>query len=284
MGTVLSGTDWATLEHATGPATELPAVLVRLLDGDPSARMAALQYIERINHQNTIYPATAPAAVYLAAILPDPRTAAPVPLAVDHRGIVGPRPLRAVLLDQLGDMADDVGDEVAALAMKHGDDLRDVPAVVALRAARPTIFRVVASFVDDGDPTIRAAAVVAAGRLTDHPTLLGFRAELAHRLQALLDTDADSWHRDRARSCSPAGTGPHQNRRRPTRTRTDQTRPTHPRSDSRHGSQPTARNTANCNMRVPIHCGIDGRVEPRVRSAIRSVGKLNQVVAVTGTA
>ncbi|MFC4039577.1 hypothetical protein ACFO1B_14215 [Dactylosporangium siamense] len=196
---MLSDTDWPTLEHATGPATELPAVLLRLLDDDPSARTAALRHLERIHHQNTIYPATAPAAVYLAAILPDPRTSAPMPGTVGRRRVVGPRPLRAVLLDQLGDMADDVGDEVAALAMKYGDDLRDVPAVVALRAARPTIFRVVASFVDDGDPVIRAAAVVAAGRLTDHPSLLGFRAELAHRLQALLDTAADSWHRDRAR-------------------------------------------------------------------------------------
>jgi hypothetical protein len=196
--TVLSDTDWPALEHATGLSTELPAVLMRLLDDDASARTEALRYLDRINHGNSIYPATAPAAVYLAAILPDPRTMAPV--TVDHRGVVGPRPLRTVLLDWLGDMAGDVGDEEAVLALKYGDDLRDDPAVVALRAARPTIFRVVASFMDDGDPAVRAAAVVAAGRLTDDPSLLGFRAGLAHRLQALLDNDADSYHRNRARA------------------------------------------------------------------------------------
>ncbi|GAA1553144.1 hypothetical protein GCM10009827_087300 [Dactylosporangium maewongense] len=241
--TVLSDTDWPALEHATGLATELPAVLVRLLDDDASARTEALRYLDRINHGNSIYPATAPAAVYLATILPDPRTVAPV--TIDHRGVVGPRPLRVVLLDWLGDMADDVGNEVAVLALKYGDDLRDAPAVVALGAARPTIFRVVASFVDDGDPAVRAAAVVAAGRLTDDPSLLGFRTELAIRLRAVLDNDADGDHRAVRDGYSPTGTGLYQSPRRPIRTGTDQTRSTHPRSDSRRGRQPAARPTAN---------------------------------------
>lgn len=45
-----------------------------------------------------------------------------------------------MLLDWLGDMADDIGDEVAAIALKHGFRMDAQPEIVALRAARPVIF------------------------------------------------------------------------------------------------------------------------------------------------
>jgi hypothetical protein len=57
-----------------GCADDIPLALSDLTEEDPGVRATALRYLERINHQNSIYSVTAPAALYLAGILSNPRT------------------------------------------------------------------------------------------------------------------------------------------------------------------------------------------------------------------
>lgn len=69
-GTLLTQTDWGSLEHALGPAVEAPEMLAALLEPDQAARTKSLLYLDHVlHHQNTLYAATVPAALYVAAIL-----------------------------------------------------------------------------------------------------------------------------------------------------------------------------------------------------------------------
>jgi hypothetical protein len=72
---VLEDTDWDSLEHAYGPASDAPAQLVMLPSEDAGECGNALAYLDAaILHQGTACSATAPAAVFVAGILDDPRT------------------------------------------------------------------------------------------------------------------------------------------------------------------------------------------------------------------
>ncbi|WP_254407256.1 hypothetical protein [Streptomyces sp. GMY02] len=116
--TVLAETDWAALEHALGTAEDTPAQLVALLDADQQVRSRALDHLHHVvHHQNTLYVATVPAALYVAAILLDPRTALPV----DKRSGDFPGPMRAELLGWLGSVTDAAGDQAGAV-MRRVDD------------------------------------------------------------------------------------------------------------------------------------------------------------------
>ena len=58
---VLRATDWTALEHARGPATDAPEMLIALLDTDQGIRTKALGYLfNTLHHQNTLYRATVP--------------------------------------------------------------------------------------------------------------------------------------------------------------------------------------------------------------------------------
>ncbi|MFI1170100.1 hypothetical protein [Streptomyces melanogenes] len=93
--TVLGGTNWAALEHAMGKADDAPAMLAGLLDSDQSVRSSALAYLDHVlHHQNTLYEATVPAALYVAGLLADPRTGLPV-----DTGHHTPGTMRAELVD-----------------------------------------------------------------------------------------------------------------------------------------------------------------------------------------
>jgi hypothetical protein len=88
---LLAGTDWSAVEHAWGTppgVPRTPEVLAALLSQDVAVQA-------RVHHQDTVYPATPPAVDFVAAVLSDPRTSAPVPA---RRGAV---PLRAELLGWL---------------------------------------------------------------------------------------------------------------------------------------------------------------------------------------
>jgi hypothetical protein len=147
--------------------------------------------------QNTIYSATAPAALYLAGILNDPRT---VP-AINARYPTWRteyRCLRAVLLDWLGDMAGDVSDETERIATRQGFSLASVPEVTALRAARPALFAAISPFLSDKDTDVRRSATVAAGQVADAPELAAHRPELVVPLGDVLANDHDRYRRGRA--------------------------------------------------------------------------------------
>ncbi|MEU2632625.1 hypothetical protein ABZ641_37420, partial [Kitasatospora sp. NPDC007106] len=71
--TLLENTDWASLATACGTGESLPAALTRLTAPDPAARQSALRdVLGAVTHQNSIYEATVPVALYVAAILDHP--------------------------------------------------------------------------------------------------------------------------------------------------------------------------------------------------------------------
>jgi hypothetical protein len=70
----LDGVDWAAVEHAYGPASDVPDLLRTLRYPDPAARQHARHALfGTIVHQGTRYGATAPAVPFLAelALAPD---------------------------------------------------------------------------------------------------------------------------------------------------------------------------------------------------------------------
>lgn len=79
---VLAETDWESLQTAFGNGEDLPRVLTRLLEPDPKVQVTALSELgELVGHQNTIYEATAPVAMYVAGILTHPAAMTPGPIA-----------------------------------------------------------------------------------------------------------------------------------------------------------------------------------------------------------
>jgi hypothetical protein len=177
---VLEDTDWDRLEHAYGPASDAPGQLARLLGEDAESCGDALAYLDAaILHQSSIYSATAPAAVFVAGILGDPRTLISCESALpwDERE----RPLRAALLEWLGRVA-----ESAAYQELEPDDEEEwddeAQAIEACRAARLDLYACIAPFLDDADPAVREATVDALTHLLLAPELADRREGVAGRL------------------------------------------------------------------------------------------------------
>jgi hypothetical protein len=181
---VIEETDWANLYHAYGEATDAPYALLDLLSEDPEKCGSSLGYLDAaVLHQGTFYPVTAPAALFVAGILDDPRTMVRCESALpwDDRE----RPLRAALLEWLGFVA-----ESAAYWDKKDDssgDERDEERRVAAasQAIRRELYTAVQPFLDDADDTVRQAAVGAMGQLMLAPELVELRGEQAQRLERL---------------------------------------------------------------------------------------------------
>lgn len=195
--TLLAETNWAELEHALGPAVDLQAGLGQFLDDDIALRSEAVsRYLELVNHQNSIYTATTTVALYVAAVLADPRTNA---LELVRRGGKQPGPMRAALLDWLGSIADDVSDEVLEIALRHGFCFDETSPTMKLRAARPRLFHTAAAFVHDPQPEIRHAAVTAALLLLDAPDeRRRYRDAFTPLVLDVLTTSANNYYRLRA--------------------------------------------------------------------------------------
>jgi hypothetical protein len=171
---VLANTHWAALAHAYADASALPDELIGLLSEDPDAVGQVLATLDAaVLHQGTIYSATAPAALYVAGIIGDPRTLTPCASALpwNERS----RPLRAALLEWLGNVAD-------SATWGEGGHERPDAAVAACRAIRLDLYQVVALFVEDADESVRTAATGAAGNLLCAPELADFRPAAADRL------------------------------------------------------------------------------------------------------
>ncbi|BCJ75021.1 hypothetical protein CS0771_45650 [Catellatospora sp. IY07-71] len=183
---VLRDTEWADpdLYTAIGDAQWVPATLRALLDPDPAAQSKALDDLEPVSHQSSIYPATVPVAQYIAAILADPRTATDCMFGWWREPKDRRAPLRSELIIWLRDLIWDAEDS------PHDD-----PDVAAVLAMRPTLFTAIAPFLHDDDPTTRLAALAAAVLLTEDRQLVHHRAEIAERVGIALDggtaTDPD---------------------------------------------------------------------------------------------
>lgn len=152
---LLARTDWTALQHARGSAADLPAGPALFLDDSLTVRTEAIgRWLEVVNHQNSIYRATTPVACYVAALLADPRTAE---LKVVE--VIGGRPahppVRAMLIDWLGSIADEASDTVVANMQRLGFD--EYPEMEELRSAqrRCSFSTPLSSVIDAGG--IRAA-------------------------------------------------------------------------------------------------------------------------------
>ncbi|MFJ2774305.1 hypothetical protein [Streptomyces sp. NPDC087300] len=192
---LLLATDWDSLRHAYGPAGDIPGSLCSLVDEDPEARSQALAALDMaVLHQGSLYTVTAPAALFVAAILEHP-----VGLA-EHEGYFpwdeGPaRSLRSALLSWLGQLAESAAyggnperDRVKWDWEPWHDETRgerdpeELAALSACRAIRPALYDAVEPHLSAPDPHDREAALGAAVPLLSAPKL----ADRAPRAAALL--------------------------------------------------------------------------------------------------
>lgn len=189
---LIKQTDWASLEHAFGPAEDTPAALADLLIGAPEARAKAVAHLnDPVHHQNSLYSATVPAALYIAAILSDPRTDTLMPGGEEGQWY----PLRQALLDWLGSITDEVGNDAEATLLRLGFSPEEYPAFTELRAIRPMLFHTVSTFFQDANPTVREAALAAAVPLLDAPELTHHQAGLAPLVHSVLATSSNRVYR-----------------------------------------------------------------------------------------
>jgi hypothetical protein len=186
---VLRGTDWPSLETACGTGEELPGALARLLGLDLTAEETgqALGALELVRHQNTIYEATAPAALCVAAVLA--RRAEQHPGAADA--------VCVLLLEWLAGVAYDSDDACVKAGRQYFDEdyLEGYPAMLAVRAVRPVLYLAVAPFLDDPDAVVADTALSAALAFAEHPGLAGHRDGLAERARRLLLASDTRWRR-----------------------------------------------------------------------------------------
>ncbi|MCX5077776.1 hypothetical protein OG321_35530 [Streptomyces sp. NBC_00424] len=195
---LLDGTDWASLGTVCGTGESLPAELARFLDPDPAVREdAAKNALEEVTHQNTIYEATVPVALYVAAVLNQPGITAgdfDFGSAVPSR-----RPTLVRLLVWLSDTAYDADDACVALGERHHGEgfLHEYEEMRAFRDLRPAIFSAVQPLLGHESADARDAALIAAIPLAEHPLLAEHRGELVNHARRLLATSTDRHNRDR---------------------------------------------------------------------------------------
>lgn len=195
---VLAETDWGSLQTAFGNGERLPEVLARLLEPDPTVQVTALSELsELVGHQNSIYEATAPVAVYVAGILAHPAAMTLRP----YRNV----PIRATLLNWLVSTAYDASDEIVDRIEQYFPGfLTHDTALAAFRDLRPMLYRAVAPFLQDGHEDVREAAGLAALILAEHPALARHRDHLAVHARRILDTSRDDPNRRVARKALEA--------------------------------------------------------------------------------
>ncbi|MFF3863340.1 hypothetical protein [Streptomyces sp. NPDC002209] len=159
-----------------------------------------------MTHQNSIYEATVPVALYVAAILNHPSITA----GDDNPNVeTQNRPTLVQLLDWLGDTAYDANDECVAIDERlYGEGIHDEQ-MRAFRDARPAIYSAVHSLLGHDNADVRHTALVASIPLIEHPLLTQHQAALAAHARRLLATSTDRHHRDRVLDALRAwGQGP----------------------------------------------------------------------------
>lgn len=136
---IIGATDWSRTFHVYGLGTDAPGHLTALLSDDEGARSKALGYLYgALLHQDTLYPATVPAARFVAAVLDHP--AADLPTADPFSGAsnASALPMRVRLLSFLADVAeaaatDRTDTELDALADPSGHE-QEIEEVLARMA------------------------------------------------------------------------------------------------------------------------------------------------------
>ncbi|GGY78609.1 PBS lyase [Streptomyces nitrosporeus] len=144
--------DWASMEHAYGPADDVPVLLRGLASADPAERESALDGMYgAVHHQGDVYACTLACIPFLFELVVDP--------GVQDRGSI------VELLTSIGgiDLAEDDEDEI-------GEDEIEGAANYAMAAAAVTAGAgVFCELVADEDPGVRLAAPLALAALHSRP-------------------------------------------------------------------------------------------------------------------
>lgn len=188
---LLLETDWSSVDHCcpnTAPAT--PVILAGLLDDDEDVQRTAIRDLgQLVTHGNSIYGATAPAARFVIAILGHSRTMTLGVYFHEERR----RPMRAALLQWLGDLAYDA---------TYDEDGPGEPAdVAAVRALLPLIYEASRPYLVDADLLIREAAVHAAAMTLVAPELAVHVPEFVPLVRSTLSTSEYRGYRYLAKWC-----------------------------------------------------------------------------------
>ncbi|MFE2018868.1 hypothetical protein ACFW9O_12620 [Streptomyces sp. NPDC059499] len=195
---LLDDTDWASFATVCGTGEALPTALASILNPDPAVRAAATdEALRSVTHQNTIYEATVPVALFAAAVLDHPAVAAG---DFGHGADTPPhRPTLVRLLEWLSDTAYDADDECIAISEGHFGKgfLQEDREMRAFRDVRPAIFSAVHPLLGHDNADVHDAALLAAIPLAEHPLLTAHRAELVDHVGRLLATSTDRHNRDR---------------------------------------------------------------------------------------
>lgn len=192
---LLLDTDWASHQHAYGSGEDIPVSLCSLVDEDAEVRSRALAALDMsVLHQGSLYTVTAPAALFVAAILDHPMG------VTEHEGHFPwadgpPRSLRAALLGWLGQVAESAayGEDPARDRANwewqpwdkdpRGErDPDELAALQACRDIRPALYDAVEPFLSSSDPHVCETALGAAIPLLYAPAL----ADRIPRAAALL--------------------------------------------------------------------------------------------------
>ncbi|MFF2079120.1 hypothetical protein ACFVXG_30750 [Kitasatospora sp. NPDC058162] len=189
---VVRGTDWPSLGTAYGTGEGLARVLAPLLNPDLTAAETrqVINALEPVQHQNTIYEATAPVALCIGAVLAH---------RAEHHCGAADR-VCALLLDWLAGIAYDSDDACVAAHQRYFEEdfLEGYPPMAAVRALRPVLFQAVVPFLDDPDPAVAGSVLSAALAFAEHPGLAGHRDSLADRARHLLLVCDTRWRRQQA--------------------------------------------------------------------------------------
>jgi hypothetical protein len=161
--------DWASLEHAYGPATDTPAHLSALSSTDPKTRADAVRHLDTaVLHQGFPYSATAPATAVVAGLLAGGAITSEV---------------QTELVEFLGGVAS------ATRTAEQQDDFADL--VAPLQQVIRTTYALLVRLLDDPGSTVRKAAVLALVAHVETRALADKRSDLIALLSGWTSTPSD---------------------------------------------------------------------------------------------
>lgn len=144
--------EWASMEHAYGPADDVPELLRGLASADPAERESALDGMYgAVHHQGDVYGCTLACIPFLFELVVDP--------GIQDRGCI------VELLTSIGGIDLDEDDEAEIDEEEFEGAANYAMAAAAVTAGAGVFFELIA----DEDPAVRLAAPLALATLHSHP-------------------------------------------------------------------------------------------------------------------